>query len=732
MPDTVLADAVIADPAVADPVVAVTRLDAAVVEALLSLARPALTPARRARAEDLLRGVHLAVGVRHTLARPIDWRHNPSPDHEWLIEHHKMPVLIDLALCAGTDPDGPWLQACGELLQGWLDTMGSGELRSSDAQVEAKRIEHWLLALAILQQDGTLARFARLHPGLIERVHERLRAEAVHVLAHLRPSRNHRTFQLLSVWLVAVALPADGQGADGRERSHALLCANLLDDFGPDGVHVELSSHYHQITLEAAMAFALTADAVGESLPTALELRLRAALRHSAWLQLPDGDMPLMNDADAGDHRLLLAAGARRHDDPALAWLASRGQTGQPPQAASAWFAQAGYLFSRSDWIMAPQPVPTDSQHLYADFGELGAGSHAHYDLFNVCLSIGGRQVLVDPGRYTYHAEPDAQGIDWRHAFKRTAAHNTVEIDGRDQTRYLSKARHPAAGLERLDRSRHVGKHGPAVQAVDRRVMIGMRSDWACATAISQEYRPRHTRLVFHAQRRLLLLIDHVAADDGELHQAALHLHLAAPWLDRVSLTRTQDERPVWTAAADGWRLHLTGLGEHLGAARPELQRGWVSRHYGIKEAAPVLRLAGEFRERAVFVTVLAPETDTSAVDRVEAWRVGDHVHVRVHGHDRVGAWVDQTVLACGALPLSIETLAPDCGSGHARLLHRRLCGVAQRLDHLVIGDAAADLELRLDAGRLLQRHPGPQAVPHVVPHAASHVSSGVVSHLES
>ncbi len=701
-------------PHLSEPQTTAPRLHPGVVDALLSLTRPEPTPERLARADDVLLGLFRAVGVRHALARPIDWRHNPSPDHEWLIEHHKMPVLIDLALRWAADRQPHWLQACAELLSGWLDTMGTGELRSSDAQVEAKRIEHWLVTLAMLQADGGLDALDAAQPGLIARLHQRLRDEAAYVLDHLRPSRNHRTFQLLSVWLVAVALPPDVNAADWRERSHTLLCANLLDDFGTDGVHVELSSHYHQITLEAAMAFALTADAVGEPLPTALELRLRAALRHSAWLLLPDGDMPLMNDADAGDHRRLLAAGARRHDDAALAWLASGGREGEAPQERSAWFAQAGYLFSRSDWgsdRTGGQPGDPRGQHLYADFGELGAGSHAHYDLFNVCLSIGGRQVLVDPGRYTYHAEPDAQGIDWRHAFKRTAAHNTVEIDGRDQTRYLSKARQPAAGLERLDRSRHVGKHGPAVQAVDRRVMTGLRSDWACATALSHEYTPRHTRLVLHAQRRLLVLIDHLAADDGQPHQGALHFHLAAPWLDRVMLVGDrQPDLPAWTAAAPGWRLHLCALGEAAGWSAPELTRGWVSRHYGVKEPAPVLRLAGAFSRRAVLVTVLCADghagVDTVRAD-LDADDSLDQVHLRINGHDAHGAWVEDTVLACGAQPLSIEALAPEAGSGHARLWHRRLRGPAATLDHLIVGDAAADLSLRLEPGRTLHRHAG-------------------------
>ena len=44
-----------------------------------------------------------------------------------------------------------------------------------------------------------------------------------------------------------------------------------------------------------------------------------------------------------------------------------------------------------------------------------------------------GRPLVVDPGRYTYDADDPA---GWRHWFKGTAAHNTVCVDGLDQTPY--------------------------------------------------------------------------------------------------------------------------------------------------------------------------------------------------------------------------------------------------------------------------------------------------------
>ena len=49
---------------------------------------------------------------------------------------------------------------------------------------------------------------------------------------------------------------------------------------------------------------------------------------------------------------------------------------------------------------------------------------------------------MVDPGRYSY-AEGDP---NWRHWFRGTAAHNTVTVDGADQTPYArSRSSLPSA-----------------------------------------------------------------------------------------------------------------------------------------------------------------------------------------------------------------------------------------------------------------------------------------------
>ena len=66
------------------------------------------------------------------------------------------------------------------------------------------------------------------------------------------------------------------------------------------------------------------------------------------------------------------------------------------------------------------------------DAGPLGyqsIGAHGHADALAVTLSLGGHEFLIDPGTYAYHTEQK-----WRNYFRGTAAHNTVRVDGLDQS----------------------------------------------------------------------------------------------------------------------------------------------------------------------------------------------------------------------------------------------------------------------------------------------------------
>ena len=69
---------------------------------------------------------------------------------------------------------------------------------------------------------------------------------------------------------------------------------------------------------------------------------------------------------------------------------------------------------------------------IVADAGRLGylsIAAHGHADALSFTLSAGGEELLIDPGTFAYHTQKQ-----WRDYFRGTSAHNTVRIDGQDQS----------------------------------------------------------------------------------------------------------------------------------------------------------------------------------------------------------------------------------------------------------------------------------------------------------
>jgi hypothetical protein len=97
--------------------------------------------------------------------------------------------------------------------------------------------------------------------------------------------------------------------------------------------------------------------------------------------------------------------------------------TAAAPRARTQWFEASGLAC-----IASSDPLP---HTLFVDAGVQGFGNagHGHADALSVQLVAGGRSVLTDPGTYCYPVE-----VAGRNVFRGTAAHNTLEVDGLDQS----------------------------------------------------------------------------------------------------------------------------------------------------------------------------------------------------------------------------------------------------------------------------------------------------------
>jgi hypothetical protein len=199
---------------------------------------------------------------------------------------------------------------------------------------------------------------------------------------------------------------------------------------------------------------------------------------------------------------------------------------------------------------------------------------------------------VVDPGRYTYS---EAGDINWRVAFRGTAYHNTVTVDGRNQTRYVPSVL--------KDASRHaVGsvRHKVAGPAPDARVeaFVSDRDfDYVHGRARSHEYDAVHERRIFFIRGEYWIVSDALQA--ASAHRYDLRFNLGEKAWQRVGERHDADT--------------LRYLAPNLLVAQPadagteaRIEDGFVSYRYGEKHAAPVLRFT-RHGDDAAFHTVLLP-----------------------------------------------------------------------------------------------------------------------------
>ena len=262
-------------------------------------------------------------------------------------------------------------------------------------------------------------------------------------------ANNHVIAEAAGLLVAACAFPWFGRSTYWRRTGKSLLEREFEANTFPSGLNRELATEYQGLVLELVIAAAAESDAVGDGLSPVTWQRITDGLDAAASLLDCAGRPPRQGDGDEG--RALVLDDPKRHPWPILLasgaalveapdwWpsnepcvgsslLAAVGRahtTTHAPQHRR-WFADAGcaLLVSR----------PEDGPEIWcrADSGPHGFTSiaaHAHADALSIELRHDGVEILADPGTYCYHGEPA-----WRSWFRSTAAHNTVEVAGRDQS----------------------------------------------------------------------------------------------------------------------------------------------------------------------------------------------------------------------------------------------------------------------------------------------------------
>lgn len=276
-------------------------------------------------------------------------------------------------------------------------------------------------------------------------------------------ANNHLIAQAASLFVVGGLFPGLRGSRSWRERGAEILWREILRQTYPDGVSKEQSVHYHAFVAELCAVSLLFAKRNAVEVPASVKERFGqmcdfltavcgAGKRPPAIgdsddqsVLLPVAPRPLMEGLTAcaayvldredlasavGELPLEAALLLGREGMNRLTSIAARASE-RPrvaPRSRSRAFPEGGY------YVLSDGAPGLDVSCL-VDCGDLGLGktaAHGHADCLSLTLRANGKDVLIDPGTFTYHSQPR-----WRSYFRSTAAHNTISVDGQSQSQML-------------------------------------------------------------------------------------------------------------------------------------------------------------------------------------------------------------------------------------------------------------------------------------------------------
>ena len=370
--------------------------------------------------------------------------------------------------------------------------------------------------------------------------------------------RRNLEFDLLANHLLenAFSLAAAGLVFRGRVANRwvrigrRILTRELRRQVLRDGVHYERSPMYHARILRHLLNLrVLSEEPEADPYAGYCSAMLGALIR----LTHPDGQPALFNDC-------------AMHEEVPLERLASAaeamgGMTGEgAAESPGAWaLPYAGYYGWRD----------YEGNTLMVDAGPLGPPEnpgHAHGDIFSFELSLHGRRVVVDSGTFGYNAD------EMRNYCRSTAAHNTVEIDGRDQADFWKAFR--VSGFPRIrDLRWRPADDGFLLQA-EHDGYRRLKGD------------ARHSRRLAWFQEGVLLITDRITARRPVTVISRVHLH--PDWLPCAV-----DAGKVELVSASGDRVTVGSLG----GTEVWLDTGWYCPEFGVRRPCYVVCTRAEGRD---------------------------------------------------------------------------------------------------------------------------------------
>ena len=504
----------------------------------------------------------------------------------WELGRHQH--LVPLAVGYAVTGQRRYRDAVLAQIEGWIaaNPFGLGIHWCSALEV-ALRLISWALIHGLLAlRDDPHGLFAAVRdPRALGRSLYQQAAFVRGFTSRYSSANNHLIGELTGLLVACRVFDFGEQGRAWSDFAHAELELEAERQVHDDGVDREQAFYYHLWVLEYLLLAWLVEQRTGRGFTDAFASRIDAMARFLEDVTPPGGVPPQVGDADDGTvARFDPAWPVDPYAEVTAAVAAVRSgsaSAGTDPGQKAFWYAmmagrrleEAPSAASRSYPRCYPDGgygvLGSGGLHLVFDAGRLGYPSiaaHGHADALSFCLALDGQWWLVDPGTYAYHTEHR-----WRDYFRGTAAHNTLRVDGTDQSIIGGPflwVRHARARLERCE-----------TEASGRQVAEGVHDGY-------------RRRGVIHRRRVALESGETVRIEDclegNSDHDLELHFHFAPDVILELDgavcrVTRPEAARSLEAILDPAWDWEVI-----RGRENPPL--GWYSPALERKVPAPVLR----------------------------------------------------------------------------------------------------------------------------------------------
>lgn len=393
-----------------------------------------------ASAQNLLGNVWPARGLPLPyLQWPLTWQEDPYHEAYWEFYFYGMRPEATLLYEWEQTRSAAYLEKLIAILRSYVAydrTRPENRITFDNDHTSAYRTMELINFYVKLKIAGVLP--ADLEAGLASSLQKLggFLAEAKHFEADF----NHGFNEGAALLLLADNFPHMPGAAGWRSLALERLKAMLTNTIDADGVEVENSPFYQVYVLGLVYQIAQWAKRYEPTLATPYAEAASKMLAYTAEITQPNGYLPMlgatattyMPSQDPNVYGPMAAA------DPEFEFAFTRGAKGTPPPDGTVLFPVSGQLVMRSP-LGSVANLPNQT---YVTFN---AGtyrtSHSDLDALGMTMYSSGSTLLPTSGLYTYTEEP------WLEYFHGTRSHNTVVVDGKDQTQGSAQAgSHGSAG----------------------------------------------------------------------------------------------------------------------------------------------------------------------------------------------------------------------------------------------------------------------------------------------